>query len=245
LTQFGVWYWQAPVPQIATIVRSPPSAVILGADGVMLPANAQDRAAAAHNSSGTPPKVVITLPDSKVLLNGDASYSPAGNISSVNWTIIEAPATALTANTSTLETLGSRVLRAPHNLSSSAWGLCAGTWTFQLAVADNYGAIRNATQTVLVNRAPWPTASRVYYAPSSLGLNPLIQPDPVPGTESSTAYMSALAAASPSDVAVDATASTDPDSATTPLTVLWTWRPDLTPRVVNQVGDTDFIITFR
>ena len=81
----------------------------------------------------------ITLPVNQVNMDGSASVAPSGNIVSYTWTQISGPSTAtLTAATST---------------QTSATGLIAGTYQFQLAIVDNNGITAKDSITITVNPA--------------------------------------------------------------------------------------------
>ena len=86
--------------------------------------------------------ITITLPTNNTILNGTASSDPDGSIASYSWTWISGP----TQHTISNATASSTALT----------NLVQGTYTFQLLVTDNNGAIDSDSVTVTVNAAPPP-----------------------------------------------------------------------------------------
>ncbi len=86
------------------------------------------------------PDQKITLPTNSVTLNGSASSDPDGTISSYLWTKISGPAQFTIVNNTSASTI-------VNNLT-------AGSYSFQLKVTDNSGAIAMDTIKITVNSAP-------------------------------------------------------------------------------------------
>ena len=94
----------------------------------------------------------IVLPVNQVLLDGSASIAPSGNIINYSWTQVAGPSTATLTTASAVQT--------------SATGLVAGTYTFQLTIQDNNNI--NATDSVVVTVKPAVNQSPVANAGSSI-----------------------------------------------------------------------------
>ncbi|HTB23971.1 MAG TPA: PKD domain-containing protein [Puia sp.] len=86
------------------------------------------------------PDQTITLPTNSVTLNGSASSDPDGTIASYLWTKISGPAQFNIVNNTSANTI-------VNNLT-------AGSYSFQLKVTDNGGAIAMDTIKIIVNSAP-------------------------------------------------------------------------------------------
>jgi Secretion system C-terminal sorting domain/Domain of unknown function (DUF4832)/PKD domain/Bacterial Ig domain len=84
--------------------------------------------------------LAITLPTNTVTLDGSASNDPDGSIASFLWTKISGPTQFTIVNNTTASTI-------VNNLT-------AGSYSFQLKVTDNAGAIAMDTIKVTVNAAP-------------------------------------------------------------------------------------------
>jgi hypothetical protein len=83
---------------------------------------------------------IITLPVNSVTLNGSASSDPDGTITNYLWTKISGPVQFTIVNNTTASTI-------VNNLT-------AGSYSFQLKVTDNGGAIAMDTIIITVNPAP-------------------------------------------------------------------------------------------
>jgi poly(3-hydroxybutyrate) depolymerase/uncharacterized protein (DUF2141 family) len=79
----------------------------------------------------------ITLPANSVTVNGSASSDADGSITGYNWSKISGPAQFAIAN--------------PNSVSTGISNLAPGTYSFQLTVTDNRGAIGRDTVNVTVN----------------------------------------------------------------------------------------------
>lgn len=90
--------------------------------------------------SNAGPDQTITLPIAQAILDGSASYDPDGNITAWAWKQLSGPnqAAILNGNTS----------------RATISGLIAGTYSLNLAVTDNTGAVTNSSTKVVVNAAP-------------------------------------------------------------------------------------------
>ncbi|HXB29610.1 MAG TPA: PKD domain-containing protein, partial [Puia sp.] len=86
------------------------------------------------------PDQTITLPINSVTLNGSASSDPDGTITGYLWTKISGPTQFTIVNNSSASTI-------VNNLT-------AGSYSFQLKVTDNGGAIAMDTIKIIVNSAP-------------------------------------------------------------------------------------------
>ncbi len=86
------------------------------------------------------PDQTITLPTNSVTLNGSASSDPDGTIVSYLWTKISGPAQFNIVNSTSANTI-------VNNLT-------AGSYSFQLKVTDNGGAIAMDTIKIIVDAAP-------------------------------------------------------------------------------------------
>jgi hypothetical protein len=221
LTQFGLFYWQAPVVRIASLAGQ--DALVLDENDQLKDAAAQADAVANPTDNDSPPEVVITLPTT-ITLDGSQSEAPAGYIANTSWTIIEAPSAAV-ARAGSLSHLAGATLTHPLALvTQMSVPLEAGFWSFVLGVEDDLGAIRYGTQRVLVNTAPQYVTSRHFYAPASLGFSASQLETPVAGSESSAAYHSAVSSIQPDDVVLDASLTYDPDEVNdNKITVTWAW----------------------
>lgn len=80
--------------------------------------------------------VTISLPTNSVNLNGSASYDPDGSITAYQWTKITGPA--------------SGTITAASSTQTSVTNLVQGTYSFELRVTDNKGAIAKDTVVVTV-----------------------------------------------------------------------------------------------
>jgi hypothetical protein len=85
------------------------------------------------------PDQTITAPASSVILNGSASYDPDGTIVSYSWVLTSGQ--------------GSVIINNSNSVIASATGLTPGTYTFQLTVTDDSGAISNDQVDITVNPA--------------------------------------------------------------------------------------------
>src|SRR5262249_10045481 len=79
----------------------------------------------------------IVLPQNSVSLNGSGSKDNDGSITEYSWSKISGPSSA------SIET--------PDRDSTNVTGLAQGTYTFELKVTDNQGAIGRDTVTIIVN----------------------------------------------------------------------------------------------
>ncbi|CAL1518097.1 PKD domain-containing protein [Chitinophaga sp. MM2321] len=84
--------------------------------------------------------IIITLPASKVTLDGSTSKDSDGTISTWLWQKISGP--------------GAGTISSPAASKTEVTGLAAGIYVFQLTVTDNDGATASARVTVTVNDAP-------------------------------------------------------------------------------------------
>lgn len=82
----------------------------------------------------------ITLPTNSATLNGTASSDPDGSIAAYQWTKISGPAQYALVNNTAASTI-------VNNLT-------AGSYSFQLKVTDNSGAVAMDTIKIIVNAAP-------------------------------------------------------------------------------------------
>ena len=87
----------------------------------------------------------ITLPTNSVTLDGSASTDIGGTITSYAWSQISGP------NTATLGT--------PNNVTTSASGLIAGTYVFNLLVTDNNSNTSSDQVSIIVNNPISPSGS--------------------------------------------------------------------------------------
>jgi PKD domain/Secretion system C-terminal sorting domain len=85
------------------------------------------------------PDQTITAPASSVILNGSASYDPDGTIVSYSWVLTTGQ--------------GSVIISNSNQVIAGVSGLTPGSYTFQLTVTDDSGAISNDSVTVTVNPA--------------------------------------------------------------------------------------------
>ncbi|SEW50287.1 PKD domain-containing protein [Chitinophaga arvensicola] len=83
--------------------------------------------------------ITITLPVSTAQLNGSGSTDPDGTIAAYQWSQVSGPNNA--------------VISTPAAVRTNISQLVAGTYIFQLQVADNLGATATARVTVTVNNA--------------------------------------------------------------------------------------------
>jgi predicted esterase len=81
----------------------------------------------------------ISLPTSSVTLNGSGSTDSDGTITSYSWTQVSGPSAA--------------AITAASSATTTATGLIAGTYVFQLTVTDNSGGTSSAKVTVAVSAA--------------------------------------------------------------------------------------------
>jgi hypothetical protein len=79
----------------------------------------------------------VFLPDPYIQLNGSGSYDPDGSISSYRWKLVSGPGTVSFSDTTASITI--------------VTGVKAGSYTFQLDVQDNEGAVASTQVTVTVN----------------------------------------------------------------------------------------------
>jgi len=86
------------------------------------------------------PDQMITIPTNSVFLNGSGSSDPDGNITGYSWTKISGPAQYTITNFDQAFTTVSNMV--------------AGTYSFQLTVADNRGATAKDTVVITVNPPP-------------------------------------------------------------------------------------------
>ncbi len=116
------------------------------------------------------PDQTITVPASSVILNGSASYDPDGTIVSYSWVLISG--------------LGSVIISNSNQVIAGISGLTPGSYTFQLTVTDDSGAISNDSVTVTVNPANQPPVAiagsdtTIYLPVSSFQLNASNSYDP-------------------------------------------------------------------
>jgi dienelactone hydrolase len=82
----------------------------------------------------------ITLPVNSVWLDGSSSSDPDGSISSYTWTKISGPAGGAISNS--------------KNKTTNITGLVAGSYEYQLTVADNEGATASDRVTITVHPEP-------------------------------------------------------------------------------------------
>jgi hypothetical protein len=124
----------------------------------------------------------ITLPSSGFILDGSGSTDPntGGQIIQYNWTQISGP-----------NTVG---ILSPSSSKTQVNNLVSGTYVFNLAISDTYGATGSAQVTVVVNPAP--------STPMGASIKPL---------GAAIAPVSAITLPS-SGFTLDGTGSTDPNS---------------------------------
>ncbi|PWT98003.1 MAG: hypothetical protein C5B52_12945 [Bacteroidetes bacterium] len=99
-----------------------------------------------NNPPNIPPVAVagndtlITLPANVISLKGSQSSDPDGTISTYRWKKISGPATGTITDTTAAQT--------------TATGLVAGTYQFELTVTDNVGAKSKDTMAAIINQPP-------------------------------------------------------------------------------------------
>src|SRR5450432_41522 len=86
------------------------------------------------------PDQTITAPASSVILDGSASYDPDGTITAYSWIMNSG--------------LGSVIISNGNSNKPSVTGLQPGTYSFQLTVTDNSGAVNTDLVTITVKPAP-------------------------------------------------------------------------------------------
>jgi Secretion system C-terminal sorting domain/PKD domain len=84
--------------------------------------------------------IILTLPANSTTLNGSASSDPDGTITNYTWSKISGPASSNITN--------------PTSVTTSLTGLVQGSYSFQLTVTDNNGAVNSDIVIVTVNAAP-------------------------------------------------------------------------------------------
>jgi len=92
----------------------------------------------------TAPAQTVTLPAESVVLTGKATSTGNALIAGYIWSQVAGPHTAAIA--------------APGHSTTTASGLRAGTYVFELFATDSKGATGTAFDTVRIN-APWATAT--------------------------------------------------------------------------------------
>jgi ribosomal protein L14 len=106
----------------------------------------------------------IPMPESSVVLNGGASWDPDGNITSYSWKQISGPSNSVIVNSTASST-------QVNNLTQ-------GSYTFELDVADNKGAISTATVKVdVISNLRFTSNLRLYPNPASTTVNVQYQND--------------------------------------------------------------------
>ncbi len=104
----------------------------------------------------------LSLPVSVVNLNGSLSNDPDGTIVSYKWKQLNGP------NTANIE-------RSTEPITAAS-NLIAGTYTFELSVTDNIGAVGKAEVIITVNPAVAPTGPAPIFNALPASLTPIITP---------------------------------------------------------------------
>ena len=237
LTQFGLYYQQAPVAAVnMTSISGPGSASRLSQRQVVTPNGDVVASSTLFATYTAYPGAALPL------LDASASYDPDGPLTNVSWSLLDCPpARALYERVDRgqlerevydawAQQMTSEYLSVSGPLGSKAEirlptaPIDSGEWALSVTVTDASGVNDTAMVVLQVNLPPTIYFSRTVYLPDSLMSTQMPAGTVADGSETSVSFNAALLLAGPDDVVLDASLSMDWDG----TIVSYAWAIDYT-----------------